>query len=83
MTFDLAGTLRSLPPQIDEFESKSDSECGDGCRDSALCRFYTYFTESGNCLLFNTCHIDEEVCQGCFTSERDCQTPGWKRISEI
>ena len=64
------------PPKLDEFDTHGgdDSECADACAAATLCRWRTYFSESGKCVLYNTCEVTEDNCDNCLTSEKECQS---------
>ncbi len=65
--------VTSLFRQIDEFNTRGDEgECAAACVEQLLCNWYTYFTDSGKCVLYNTCQVTEDNCEDCFTSEKGC-----------
>ncbi len=35
-------------------------------------QFYTYESEYGNCLLFETCPLHDETCLTCVSGEKSC-----------
>ncbi len=62
---------------MDEFNTFGDeSRCGSTCSSDPNCNYYTFFSDSGNCLLYSTCELAEDQCEGCATSEKECFTQG-------
>ncbi len=54
----------------------SDEACGEACLDNDYCNWYTSFPEEDFCALYSTCQIEEDICDDCYTSERDCAQGG-------
>ncbi len=63
--------------QLGEINTPRDEgACSEECQGDDLCNYYTYFDDSGKCVLYNTCQVDQSFCSDCYTSEKACDGDG-------
>ena len=49
------------------------NDCLELCQETADCISFTYFTDNGDCLMFEAgCDLIEDACPECVSGDRDC-----------
>ncbi len=58
---------------VDFFEEQATTnDCLQLCNSTLGCRWFTFYSPSSNCLLYQTCLSINESCGDCISGERRC-----------